>query len=246
MSISFSYADGFRITVTRETLNDNLIKGQILINGKSIGATYERYNLRISAGFYKGFVRYVSEKHAVGPFGQIGEVGDFLLEIGNVTWSDGRKRTHLLFHGGNKPKFTEGCVMLGAVHRQNGRRYLPEGHTLSKLRLKFYGTNLPTSSPSKKITITVQGFLPSILGKYRLTTNEYVSIIEIKISGNSISSTQTLKFEGEGNSQSMGKVKMISTNEIKIVRSGTVIKLKLKGNKLELKSTQGVVVYDKI
>ncbi|HXT13096.1 MAG TPA: DUF5675 family protein [Candidatus Angelobacter sp.] len=36
--------------------------------------------------------------------------GDFLVEITGVPG-----RTNILFHGGNQPKNSEGCILLGAV-----------------------------------------------------------------------------------------------------------------------------------
>lgn len=172
LSLNFTLASAseeFLVEVKRNVLNNNLIEGELFVNKARIGKTYERYDLRISPGIYPGFIRYVSEKHAIGPFGQIGEKGDFLLEIGDVEWSDGKKRTNLLFHAGNKVKHSQGCIMLGPVSRENGVRYLKSGHTLSKLREAFYGKEVPESSPSKNIKILIEGFSPNIIGSYEHT-----------------------------------------------------------------------------
>ena len=144
--------DSFHIKVERIELDGNLVIGKISVNGTDLGTSYENENLKILPGTYPGFMRYSSTAgHVTGPLGNIGQDGDFLLEIGQVKWSDGKKRNHLLFHGGNKPHHSKGCVMLGAVSKDaDGKRYLPEGHTLRKLRKAFYGTEEPMSTPNKK------------------------------------------------------------------------------------------------
>ena len=115
-SVHCSPPDSFEITIKRNILNHNTLEGRIFVNGDEIGKTWERYDLRIAHGNYPGNIRYLSEnEHAVGPFGDMGFIGDFLLEIGEVTRNDGKKRTNLLFHGGNNWKHSKGCIMLGAV-----------------------------------------------------------------------------------------------------------------------------------
>ena len=104
-SVHCSPPDSFEITIKRDILNHNTLEGRIFVNGKAIGKTWERFDLRIEPGQYPGNIRYFSEnENAVGPFGEMGFIGDFLLEIEEVTWSDGKKRTNLLFHGGNNWK----------------------------------------------------------------------------------------------------------------------------------------------
>lgn len=148
----------FDILIVRDQKDGDLLKGKLYVNEEYLGITYENDKLKIQEGVYPGFMRYVSGAgHAQGPLGNMANQGDFLLEVGDVTWSDGTKRSHLLFHGGNKPHFSKGCIMLGAVHKDaSGNRYLPEGHVLRKLRRAFYGTDDPNSSPNKSITITIQ------------------------------------------------------------------------------------------
>ena len=173
LSHSILYAsEDLVIEIKRDLMNNNLIEGELIVNKKRLGKTYERYDLRASPGLYRGLLRYVSKKHAVGPFGQIGEKGDFYLEVGEVEWTDGKKRSDILFHGGNKVEHSDGCIMLGPVKRDRaGDRYLDEDHTLSKLRKAFYGEELPESSPLKKIVIIIEGFSPNILGSYEYTIN---------------------------------------------------------------------------
>lgn len=139
----------------REGENFRAIIGTISVNGEEIGSTMERDDLRIGAGSYKGLLRYWSKRgFAQGSFGTYGHEGDFLLEIANVG-----KRTDLLFHGGNKPWHSKGCILLGAVDKDKEFNtnipYLNENHTLIKLRRLFYGTDVPDSTPDKNITITI-------------------------------------------------------------------------------------------
>jgi len=147
----------FNILILRQAKDGNLLTGVISVNEKEIGRTYENNELKISAGEYSGKLRYFSKSnHAVGPFGTLGYEGDFLLEIGNVKWSDGKIRTDLLFHGGNKDTLSKGCIMLGAVSKDaHGVRHLPSNHTLVKLRKLFYGTETPISTPNKTINIKI-------------------------------------------------------------------------------------------
>ncbi|MEQ9309847.1 MAG: hypothetical protein RLN90_10360 [Balneolaceae bacterium] len=149
----------FDIRIERTSISGNLVEGKLYVNNKYLGKTYENNNLKVRPGRYPGFLRYISNAgHVTGPLGNIGKNGDFLLEIGSVTWSDGRNRSNLLFHGGDKPHQSKGCIMLGPVSRDSdGNRYLPPTHTLSKLRKEFYGTDNPVSSPNKKITIEIIG-----------------------------------------------------------------------------------------
>ncbi len=149
----------FKITILRTHSDSNLTYGALGVNGVNIGNTYERADKHLKPGTYPGYMRYVSANgNVAGPFGTIGQEGDFYLEIGNAEFSNGASGTNVLFHGGNKKEHSKGCVMLGAVPRDaNGNRYLPADHTLSKLRKAFYGTDNPNSSPNKKIIIEVEG-----------------------------------------------------------------------------------------
>lgn len=151
-------AEKFDIVVRREACKDGLISGTVFVNGKPLGPCHENEKLCVQPGKYKGLLRYSSAAgHVTGPFGTIGKKGDFLLEISGVKWTDGKKRSHILFHGGTKPKHSKGCVLLGPVHRDGqGKRYLKPESVLRKLRLAFYGTETPNSTPNKQITITIQ------------------------------------------------------------------------------------------
>ena len=145
-------ADEFNLLIQRLTTSDGLIVGALYVNGQQIGSIYENEDLAIPAGAYPGLLRYWSSRNfAQGPFGTIGKVGDFLLQI-DTSKTD---RTNILFHGGNRVEHSRGCIMLGAVRRENGIPIVDPGDTLAKLRRAFYGTDQPTSTPNVTITIKI-------------------------------------------------------------------------------------------
>ena len=97
--------------IERESPQGDLVPGQIWVNGQVIGRTYESVKYQILPGEYQGTLRYVSGKNFVqGPMGELGTTGDFLLEVSGVSG-----RTDILFHGGNKPYQSRGCILLGPV-----------------------------------------------------------------------------------------------------------------------------------
>lgn len=142
----------FAIVVKREKSQDGLLVGKVSVNGQAIGTSYENEEKQIPAGTYRGVLRYTSSKNFVqGPGGKLGKTGDFLIEVAGVP-----KRTDILFHAGNKPEHSEGCIMLGPATRdpKTGDPMAPEA--LKKLRLLFYdGVDSPPVTPDKAITIEV-------------------------------------------------------------------------------------------
>jgi hypothetical protein len=141
------------IFVQREKQTGDLVIGNLLVNGHLVGKTYENAALKIAAGLYPGYLRYVSGHNFVqGPFGAIAQQGDFLLEIGNVPGRSG-----ILFHGGNKAKHSKGCILLGAVGKdaKTHQPVLAPEHPLRKLRSLFYGSESPVASPATNVMIRV-------------------------------------------------------------------------------------------
>jgi len=145
--------ENMTIVIQREKKDGELLTGTLTVNGQVVGKTYENATLMIPAGSYPGNMRYVSGHNFVqGPFGSIAHAGDFLLEAGNVPG-----RTAILFHGGNKPKHSKGCILLGGVSKDS-KTHMPllqHDHPLRKLRRLFYGTETPIASPAKNVTIRV-------------------------------------------------------------------------------------------
>ena len=142
----------FAIVVQRENSQDGLVIGNISVNGQKIGTTYENAEKKIPAGTYKGILRYKSSKNFVqGPGGKLGKSGDFLLEIAGVPM-----RTDILFHAGNKPEHSEGCIMLGPATREPKTNDPIAPEALKKLRVLFYdGADSPNATPDKAITVEV-------------------------------------------------------------------------------------------
>ena len=147
----------FNITIERTAnIGDSLITGIISVNGEPIGKTYENKDSLVKADKYRGLMRYYSQRGFVtGPFGTIGNIGDFLLEIDSAYSQTGRIKTNVLFHCGFLPKHSKGCIWLGAVSGPKSARFIADDHALRKLRLKFYGTETPNSCPNLKIMIEI-------------------------------------------------------------------------------------------
>jgi hypothetical protein len=151
--------EDFTVQVERTSVRQGLISGKISVNGQVIGETFENGYLKVSAKTYKGLVRYWSGSgFEQGPFGTIGQKGDFLLEVADVVSPQGRKRTDVLFHGGNKVRHSKGCVLLGPIPAD---RALGDDHALRKMRLLFYGKDVPDSTPNKNITISIKDSVPA-------------------------------------------------------------------------------------
>ena len=143
----------FTIVVERDAPVGEAQPSRIFVNGKEIGPGLERVATKIAAGEYTGKMRYASSKgFAQGPFGGMAHTGDFLLEVSGV-----QGRTDILFHGGTRPIHSKGCILLGAVRREDGGgAATADDSTLRKLRLAFYGSEVPTSTPAVDIKVIVR------------------------------------------------------------------------------------------
>ena len=142
----------FRIEIARTKTENGLVHGEIRVNGQPIGFAFENADLKIPAGVYSGILRYWSGHNFVqGPFGQLGEHGDFLLEVGGVSG-----RTNILLHAGNRPHQSKGCILLGPAERLAvGTARVGSDHPLYRLRKTFYETDFPSSTPDKKIIVEI-------------------------------------------------------------------------------------------
>jgi hypothetical protein len=142
----------FDILIKRNKVLGNLVYCSIYLNGEEIGTAYENNTLKISPGTYKGLMRYYSSHNFVqSSQGRLNTKGDFLLEVSGVMG-----RTNILLHSGNKPKHSQGCILLGPVNKgPDNSVFVNHNHPLYKLRLAFYGTAEPISSPNINITITI-------------------------------------------------------------------------------------------
>jgi hypothetical protein len=149
-------SEQFHITIKRQAPQGALVSGTIYLNGTLLGKTYENDDKKIPAGNYAGLLRYRSDHHFVqGPKGIMDQKGDFLIEVSGV-----ENRTNILLHTGNQPGQSAGCILLGPINSaaQTGgtvQYSVAETSPLRALRLQFYGTDEPTSSPLKTIKISI-------------------------------------------------------------------------------------------
>jgi Family of unknown function (DUF5675) len=149
-------SEPFHIVVKRESVKGDLVQGTLYLNGTPLGKTYENKKFKISANDYRGLLRYRSQHHFVqASHGTMGHRGDFLIEIAGV-----KGRSNLLFHTGNKPSHSQGCVLLGPIksiaEKDGDISYMVDQDSpLRKLRLMFYGSDEPDSSPDKNISISI-------------------------------------------------------------------------------------------
>ena len=158
VAVSVNAQQTFSIVIQRDSVKAGLVYGDIYVNDehKHIGRTYENDTFKINPGIYKGLMRYNSGKDFVqSPVGALSTKGDFLLEVSGV-----KGRTDILFHPGNKPHHSQGCILLGPANTgPDGAIYISENHPLRKLRLMFYGTDDPISSPNVKIQIEIKDII---------------------------------------------------------------------------------------
>lgn len=152
-SVCLAQPENFDIVIKRNSVVGNLVYGTIFLNGQEIGTAFENNDLKIPTGVYKGLMRYNSGSNFVqSELGNMSTKGDFLLEVSDVA----NNRTDILLHPGNLPKHSKGCILLGPVKKgPDGAVTIDSIHPLRKLRLDFYGTDAPISSPNKNISITV-------------------------------------------------------------------------------------------
>lgn len=151
--------------------SDRLVVGQLYVNDQLIGNAYENDSLKILQGSYPGLLRYWSSHNFVqGPFGTLGHVGDFLIQLDDVVNEEGDVRTGILFHGGNQPKHSKGCILLGPVRKDpSGGPVLDNTDPLRRLRMLFYGTDVPNSTPNKAISVAVASQPVDLTGTWRGT-----------------------------------------------------------------------------
>jgi hypothetical protein len=148
-------SESFHIVIKRDASKGDLVPGHIYLNEELLGSTYERTQVKIPAGDYKGLLRYHSGHHFVqSAQGTMSSKGDFLIEASGV-----EGRTNILLHTGNKPKHSDGCICLGPIFSKDtpdGTIYsVGDDSPLRKLRLAFYGTDHPNATPDKAIVVSV-------------------------------------------------------------------------------------------
>jgi Family of unknown function (DUF5675) len=134
--------------------------GVVSVNGRTIGRFYENPKVAMREGTYKGLMRYQSSHNFVlGACGVMATDGDFLLEVSGVVDDHGKLRTNLLFHPGERPSNSDGCVLFGARIQDGSGNWktLDSSNPLFVLRQLFYGTDDPVNCPNKSIVVIIKG-----------------------------------------------------------------------------------------
>ena len=100
------------LLIIRDTFTDNSTLGKLYLNGESFCDTLElpyRDNQRsiscIPAGQYKVRLRYAEESAS--------------RKYTHLLVQDVPNRSYILFHRGNKPSHTRGCILVGQTRQQD-------------------------------------------------------------------------------------------------------------------------------
>ena len=153
MSVTFkaTTADDFRITIYRQYPDSKCTSGYLAVNDEIVCYTLERpwkdneQNISsIPAGTYKAILRYDHADH-------------WRIELQDVP-----SRTNVQIHMGNEVDQSKGCILVGTKLGQDlcsiaGGTSAP---AYKAIKTAFYGTDNPTSTPDKNITVTIKGAGP--------------------------------------------------------------------------------------
>jgi len=139
------FQEDFKVTIYRQYPNNKCTSGYLAVNDKIICYTLERPwidNLQnissIPAGTYKGFLRY--------------DKGDrWRIELEGVP-----DRTNVQIHIGNQPDETKGCILVGKKLGSDLCSLQESAAAYKLLKTAFYGSENPSSTPDKTITVTIQ------------------------------------------------------------------------------------------
>jgi len=100
------------LLILRDTFTDNSIIGELFLNDEWMADTLENPDLNnakniscIPAGEYTVRVRYAEESGS--------------RDYDHLIVEDVPNRTYILFHRGNKPKDTSGCILVGIGRKQD-------------------------------------------------------------------------------------------------------------------------------
>jgi hypothetical protein len=141
-----SPSDSFKVSIYREYPGNHCTSGYLAVNDQIIAYTLERrwadnaQNISsIPAGTYPAILRYDHADH-------------WRIELQNVPG-----RTNVQIHMGNEPNQSKGCILVGMQLGSDlcsivGGTSAPAYAALKKA---FYGSDNPTSTPDKTITVQV-------------------------------------------------------------------------------------------
>lgn len=135
----------FKITIARKDRSAACTSGYLAVNGEIIAYTLEKPWLgnkplisSIPDGVYGGTLRY---DHA----------DKWRIELTGVPG-----RGNVQIHTGNTPDDTEGCILIGLRLGADYCSVQDSKKAYEALRIKFYGSANPTSTPNRSIQVTVQ------------------------------------------------------------------------------------------
>jgi hypothetical protein len=146
--IAFGATD-FAISISRKHASETCTSGYLSINGRTICHSLElAWNgnkpliSSIPAGKYDAHLRYDGSK-------------GWRVELENVPGLT-EDRSHVQIHTGNTPADSEGCILIGTGISQDLCSVSGSKDARKKLMKEFYGTESPTATPNKDITVTVE------------------------------------------------------------------------------------------
>lgn len=148
VSANQTSAEDFKVTIFREYPDHKCTSGYLAVNDNIICYTLEKpwkdnqKNISsIPAGSYDGILRYDHSDH-------------WRIELLNVPGN----RTHIQIHVGNTVADVSGCILVGDKLGPDlctivGGTSKP---AYNKLKSAFYGTDNPTSTPDKNISVEIK------------------------------------------------------------------------------------------
>jgi hypothetical protein len=137
----FAQPSEFKLTIARKHKSESCTSGYLAVNGKVIAYARDlpwRGNAplisSIPNGVYGGILRY---DHA----------DMWRIELTGVPG-----RTNVRIHTGNTPDDSEGCILVGSKLGDDLCSVIGSKKAYENLRIAFYGSPNPVSTPNKNIT----------------------------------------------------------------------------------------------
>lgn len=138
-------ADDFTLTIARKYRDQKCTSGYLAVNGKIIAYTLElpwRGNAplisSIPDGRYSGLLRY-------------DHPDKWRIELKGVP---GRQAVQI--HTGNSPDDSEGCILIGLKLGGDLCSVIDSKKAYDDLRIAFYGSSSPSSTPNKTIVVVAE------------------------------------------------------------------------------------------
>lgn len=143
LSTSSYSQENFELKVERKLSSIDCTMGYLIVNEQVVCYTLElpwkdnSNNIScIPVGSYTGILRY-------------DKTDGWRIQLENVP-----NRTGVQIHMGNYTTQIEGCILVGTNAEVDNCSVFNSSIAYSKLKEAFYGTNNPSSTPNKKITVT--------------------------------------------------------------------------------------------